>query len=178
MEEPVGNIYCNVTGETITVRDRRMAALCALFLSSQLRYAIKEQRYKTYWAPLSKPYLRFKKKRGWSINTWEATGYLQDQIRAYWSGSKNAFVVGINPYDRHPGGRSWTFMRNITLGGRRHSRKWLITTGDGWYTLKIAKTLEYGSRTLAEGNSIPSRPLFRPVFRKFGLVARQLGILT
>lgn len=163
MEQNEGYLHCNIINQTLSIQGKRFPALCALFLSHKLREAIQIQLYKPWWVPLTAPYLAYKKKKGWSTDTWKATGYLQSRITTYWSGSKNSWISGIKPKDKHPGGRQWKQQRNVTKNRRNISVSWLISTKDTWYTLQIARTLEYGSRN----KNIPARPLFRTTYNNF-----------
>lgn len=169
--EPKGVIFYNVQEERLVLRDSRIAALSALFVAYQVRQAIETQRMKSWWAPLTKRYLEYKKRKGLSINIWQATGYLKDAIKAYWSGSKNAYVVGIDPSDVHPGPRMWFI--EYKPSRKRRPRRWLVSPKEGWYTLNIAKTLEFGSRS----RQIPARPLFRRIAMEFKAVAETVDIL-
>lgn len=165
----ITNLHYNVQNEDQPIINRRVAALCALFVAMQFRNAIEEQRYRNWWEPLTRKYLAYKARKGQSLKIWEATGHLKNSIKAYWSGSKNAFVVGINPLDRHPGPHVVIGMRQ--RGQRR--RRFRIAFGrEGWYTLRIARTLEFGSAS----RNIPARPLFRRVANEFRAVARATGV--
>lgn len=45
-----------------------------------IKVSVEEQRQKDNWAPLSKPYLEYKRRHGLSLKTWEATGELIDNL--------------------------------------------------------------------------------------------------
>ena len=103
--------------------------------AKMLREAIIRQRYIWLWTPLNEKYKAWKIKVGLLPGMWEATLQLANSIMSYWSGSRNAWVVGINPLLYYRGTK-----------GKRGPR-----------VLDVAYWLEYGTR------HIPPRPLFRPI---------------
>ena len=171
MIEPVGYLYFNVTNERLAIINRRWAALCAMFIVRQFQKVIEEQRYRGDWAPLTRPYLAYKRRQGLSLNTWEATGYLKNAITTYWDSSRGAFVCGIRPRYRHPGRRG-AVITSTQRGRPRRRFRIMMGPSDGWFTLKIARVLEYGSRT----KNIPARRLFSRVVEEFTDVAERIGI--
>lgn len=52
---------------------------------------VKAQKYRDKWKPLSRKYLEEKKSKGWSLNTWEATGQLMRELKV-----KSHRVVGFD----------------------------------------------------------------------------------
>lgn len=67
----------------------------------EVKRAIKEQRYKGNWKPLSRRYLKYKRTHGLSTNIWEATGTLVESI-SYWKQGER-YVVGVRPRKTYPG---------------------------------------------------------------------------
>ena len=70
----------------------------AVFLRDEMvlycRNVIHKQKYKKYWKPLNKDYLKAKKEAGLSTNIWEATSLLVDNITYYKQG--NYYVICPN----------------------------------------------------------------------------------
>lgn len=66
----------------------------------EVQRAIETQRYKWNWTPLSERYLKSKIRRGESLNIWEATGYLKNNITVWKSGSR--YVVGLRTWAKNP----------------------------------------------------------------------------
>lgn len=65
-----------------------------------LKKRIKTQYRYLKWSPLTPGYLAFKSRMGLSLNIWEATGYLLNNITYYQEG--NNYIVGIDPYVVYP----------------------------------------------------------------------------
>lgn len=61
-----------------------------------VRLRVQQQKFPYKWAPLSSWYLEEKKKNGWSLKTWEATGQLMKQLKV-----KSNNVVGFDNRKRH-----------------------------------------------------------------------------
>lgn len=127
----------------------KVQAAFAEYLAYQLKYelqrAIERQRYWYDWTPLNHKYLQRKLKAGLSLNTWEATSFLKENI-TYWKNGRS-YVVGVRPNLMHP----------RAYGGA-------ISAGGANQRLSvIAKTLEFGSPS----KNIPPRPLFRPLLEYF-----------
>lgn len=66
-------------GETF-IKDKRVLKdfddyMAREYIKTVVRY-VKVQKYKQKWAPLSFSYLKEKRRKGLSLNTWEATGEL------------------------------------------------------------------------------------------------------
>lgn len=71
-------------------------------IKSELKKAIDNQRYSYKWAPLSVPYVRYKKTHNLSLKTWEATGLLHDSI--IYRKRNGYYIVGIDPNKRYKNG--------------------------------------------------------------------------
>lgn len=70
----------------------------------EIQRAIETQRYRWNWTPLSKKYVEQKMRKGLSLNIWEATGYLRENITVWRKGE--TYIVGLRTYARNPiGGR-------------------------------------------------------------------------
>lgn len=67
-----------------------------------VKVSVDEQRQRDKWAPLSAPYLAYKRKHGLSLKTWEATGELMENL-IY---KKSSRVVGFDNRKVHSGSRS------------------------------------------------------------------------
>lgn len=85
----------------------QFAKYIAEIYRDELIAAINSQRYKGQWEPLSKEYLEYKRRHGLSDKTWEATELLKNSISAY--RSNNKWVVGINPYIKYPGTKTYVY---------------------------------------------------------------------
>lgn len=79
----------------------RFAHYMADVMAEELVKAIDRQRFSYKWKPLSVSYFELKKKKNLSLNIWEATGTLKDNITVY--RSDNVWVVGIHRYKMYPG---------------------------------------------------------------------------
>lgn len=96
--------------------------------------AIDTQRYKgNKWPPLTIRYLTWKGKKNLSLNIWEATGCLKNNIKVFKKG--NYIAVGFKQSDVYP----------------KTAAK--VNT--------IARYMEYG--TNKPKGAMPPRPLFRPI---------------
>jgi len=80
---------------------RRFSEFMAVEMASLLQEAIDRQRYAYIWEPLSIEYYEYKKRNYLSLNIWEATGVLKDNIAAFRRG--NTYMVGIHPERMYPG---------------------------------------------------------------------------
>jgi hypothetical protein len=107
---------------------RYMAKICVM----ELRRAIRTQRYKTTWEPLSVHYSTYKIQKDLSLNTWEATGHLINSIT--WWEQGDYYVVGIKPSTSYP-------------------------SNPGLKVSKVAKFLEYGTEKMPARPLF--RPLFQ-----------------
>lgn len=111
----------------------------AVTLAKEFERAIDTQRYKgTKWAPLSVSYLTYKKRMGFSLNTWEATGYLKNNITIF-KKFNNFIAVGFQQKQVYP--------------------------NSGVQVNIIARYVEYGTNrnTINGKKTMPPRPLFRPI---------------
>lgn len=90
----------NVTNEYINFGSRFDAALVAQLSVKWLVEAINRQWFASKWEPLNPKYLAWKARNNLDLRLWIATGWLRDNITAYWSGSAKSFVVGFKPYQR------------------------------------------------------------------------------
>jgi len=115
--------------------------------ASELVRAIKEQRYKDTWEPLSEAYLKLKQRKGWSLNIWERTSLLVNSISFWSSDGGRSYSVGIKP------GIKYKEENNEELEVR-----------------SVAQWMEYGTGERAEEGKgkkgwpgMPPRPLFRPL---------------
>lgn len=106
-------------------------------MAEEVQKAINTQRFVSKWPPLSVKYLHYKKMHHMSLNIWEATGFLKNNITAY--RSNNAYIVGVSKRVRYP----------------PKSRK--NKTEPGVLAWKVMFWMEFGTRKM------PARPLFRPV---------------
>lgn len=98
--------------------------------------AIDTQRYKSSkWPPLSVRYYTWKKKHSLSLNMWEATGHLKNEIKVFKKG--NFIAIGFRQKDYYP---------NTRL-----------------QVNKVARFVEFGTNGSNGRNGLPPRPLFRPV---------------
>lgn len=66
-----------------------------------LKQAIKLQKYKIHWKPLSVKYLEYKRRKGLSLNIWEATSLLVDSISVRKYG--NYYIIGFPVKAKYPG---------------------------------------------------------------------------
>lgn len=96
--------------------EEEFARYMAKVIRNEFKRTIDNQRYSYKWAPLSVPYLRYKKRHNLSLKTWEATGILHKSI--VFRKRNGYYLVGIDPYKRYKNGAK---------------------------VLDIAKVLEYGS---------------------------------
>ena len=63
-----------------------------------VKQRVKDQKFKSKWAPLSFIWYRFKRDNGLSLNTWEATGELIGNLQV-----KKGNVIGFDNRRRHKG---------------------------------------------------------------------------
>lgn len=110
----------------------------AIQLAKEFERAIDTQRYKgTKWAPLTISYLTYKQRMNYSLNIWEATGYMKDNITVYKKGN----FLGVG------------FPQDV---------KYKKT---GLKVNNVARYVEYGTnrRTIHGKKTMSARPLFRPI---------------
>lgn len=108
----------------------------ASVLGDEFVRAIDTQRYKSNkWPPLSVKYYAWKQRKSLSLNIWEATGYLKENIKIFKKG--NFIAVGFRQKDYYPNSR-------VQVN-------------------KVARYVEYGTNGSNGNNGMPPRPLFRPI---------------
>lgn len=71
----------------------------ALEFVKMVQKSVNEQRYRAKWVPLSLAYLAYKRERGWSLKTWEATGELISNLQF----KKADRSIGFDAGKRHAG---------------------------------------------------------------------------
>lgn len=71
--------------------------LCREFIR-YVQEAIRIQRYKKSWSPLSPRYIEYKRKHGLSLNTWEATGQLKKTLTVL---GKSTLTIGWDKRATH-----------------------------------------------------------------------------
>lgn len=76
-------------------------AYIAELYRDKLKEFIDTQKFKDMWIPLSNSYLAYKKKKGYSLKIWEATGHLKNSI-IYWR-RRSTFMVGVHGNKIYPG---------------------------------------------------------------------------
>lgn len=113
---------------------RALAATLAVLV----REAIRSQKFKRKYEPLSEKYLKRKKRKGWHLGFWRASGYLMENIDVWEDKKDHAIYVGFLDTKIHP--------------------------ESGTSCAVIARTLETGS----EKRNIPARPLFSDLARALG----------
>lgn len=104
-------------------------------LASTFYDAIDTQRYANtkHWPPLSISYVTWKGRHNLSLNIWEATGCLKNNIKVFKKG--NYIAVGFKQSDKYPKTQAQ------------------VNT--------IARYMEYGTNKRV--GAMPPRPLFRPI---------------
>lgn len=82
----------------------------------EVKKAIDTQKYKGRWKPLSLPYILYKKRKGQSLHTWEATSQLKNSLKVY--GNHHKIVVGWDKRLVHKNSRKplWVIAREMELG--------------------------------------------------------------
>lgn len=90
-------------------------------ISKLLVKAIDTQKYRKTWRELNPEYVAWKRKRGFSIKIWEASGFLKLNIG--YNNKTKYIELGINPTARYKNGQS---------------------------VLQIARWLEYGTKRMPE----------------------------
>lgn len=71
--------------------------ICREFIR-YVQEAIRLQRYKSKWYPLSPRYVEYKRKHGLSLNTWEATGQLKKSLTIL---GKSTLTIGWDKRTKH-----------------------------------------------------------------------------
>lgn len=110
-------------------------------ITNQVRTAIKSQKFKVAFKPLTPLYLDYKKRNKLELGFWRSTDFLLNHV-TYWK-YQNEYRIG--------------FQQNVTY-----------INDDGEKTIpiyKIAQYLEFGTRDKSGRTKIPARPVFGPVVK-------------
>lgn len=91
------------SGKITKDKQKAFAEYMAHEMRNALRAAIKNQRYKKQWAPLSVRYLEHKREHNLSLNIWEASSYLIESITVRKYGDH--YIVGFPHNKVYPGTR-------------------------------------------------------------------------
>lgn len=113
---------------------RALAATLAVLV----REAIRTQKFKRKYDPLSEKWKKRKERKGWHHGFWRASGYLMENIDVWEDRKDHAIYVGFLDTKMHP--------------------------ESGSSCAVIARALEKGS----EKNNLPARPLFTDLARALG----------
>lgn len=98
-----GVIITNTTDKEWKMLLSDFAWFIAQTYQQEVIRAIRTQRYKDKWVPLSPGYLEWKKKNNMSLHIWEATGFLKNSIEVNYDDRYHRFIVGPSPRTRYPG---------------------------------------------------------------------------
>jgi hypothetical protein len=86
---------------------------------ARIKEAIKMQKYKYKWKPLSVSYMTYKRRHNLSLNIWEATGHMQNSLEVFKRGKYKA--VGFKEGKYYPNSRLSInkIARYVEFGGKR-----------------------------------------------------------
>lgn len=118
-------------------------------ITNQVRLAIKSQKFKIGFKPLSPQYLEFKRRRKLELGFWRSTDFLLNNLK--WWKYGNEYRIGWIGNLLHPGVPN--------LNGKYTTRKKVNV-------VFIAKNLEFGTKVIKKDGKIggtPARPIFLPI---------------